>query len=326
METPAHIAIAEELGYRRAWCYDSPAVFADMWVVLALAAERTERIGLGTAVLVPSLRHPMSAAAAIASVAQLAPDRLVVAVGTGHTGRVILGQKPIPWAEVRSYILALKALLRGETAQWEGTAIAMIHQAGFVAERPVNVPILVAANGPKGRAVAIEAGDGMLIAPLAGRQITIPEDTGLAWRSVGTVWGTVLDEGEEVTSDRVVDAAGPFLAVRYHSTYTHGGADAVDALPGGREWREAVEAARPPEERYLAVHEGHLSSLNDRDRTAAVAAAPPLLRAVTFSGSPAEVKANIDRVAEVGATELIYQPAGSDIPGELERWARAAGL
>ena len=30
LRTPDHIVRAEELGYRRAWCYDAPAVFADM--------------------------------------------------------------------------------------------------------------------------------------------------------------------------------------------------------------------------------------------------------------------------------------------------------
>ena len=41
LETPAHIELAERLGYRRAWCYDSPALCADPWMVLALAAART---------------------------------------------------------------------------------------------------------------------------------------------------------------------------------------------------------------------------------------------------------------------------------------------
>ena len=30
--------LAERLGYRRSWCYDSPAMYADPWMVLALAA------------------------------------------------------------------------------------------------------------------------------------------------------------------------------------------------------------------------------------------------------------------------------------------------
>ena len=72
LDTPAHIELAERLGYRRAWCYDSPAVYADPWMVLALAAGRTRAIGLGPASLVPSLRHPVVTAAALATLVRLA--------------------------------------------------------------------------------------------------------------------------------------------------------------------------------------------------------------------------------------------------------------
>ncbi len=44
--SPEHVAIAEELGYARAWFYDTPQQSPDVWMTLALAAERTERIGL----------------------------------------------------------------------------------------------------------------------------------------------------------------------------------------------------------------------------------------------------------------------------------------
>src|SRR5215813_15641873 len=67
-----HVRIAESLGYRRALFYDSPALYPDVWVQLCRAAERTERIGLGSGVLIPSLRHPMTTAAAIATLVGLA--------------------------------------------------------------------------------------------------------------------------------------------------------------------------------------------------------------------------------------------------------------
>jgi hypothetical protein len=37
------VVLAERLGYRRAWVYDSPAFYGDVWVLLARAAERTTR-------------------------------------------------------------------------------------------------------------------------------------------------------------------------------------------------------------------------------------------------------------------------------------------
>ena len=88
----------------RAWLYDSPAITSDVWVALALAAERTSTIGLGPGVLVPSLRHPMTNAAAIATLAALAPGRVAVALGSGFTGRYILGKRPLRWAFVEEYV------------------------------------------------------------------------------------------------------------------------------------------------------------------------------------------------------------------------------
>src|SRR5437763_13574694 len=90
-----HAVVAESLGYERAWLYDSPALYPDVWVTLGRAAERTSTIGLGPGVLIPSLRHPMTNAAAIATLVDLAgPGRVTVAVGTGFTGRFAMGQRP----------------------------------------------------------------------------------------------------------------------------------------------------------------------------------------------------------------------------------------
>jgi 5,10-methylenetetrahydromethanopterin reductase len=89
------VELAEMLGYRRAWLYDSPALVTDVWMVLSRCAERTSRIGLGPGVLVPSLRHPMVNAAAIAELVNQAPGRVAVAIGTGFSGRLALGKRPM---------------------------------------------------------------------------------------------------------------------------------------------------------------------------------------------------------------------------------------
>jgi 5,10-methylenetetrahydromethanopterin reductase len=164
LDTPAHIELAENLGYRRAWCYDSPALCADPWMILALAAERTAVIGLGPASLVPSLRHPVVTAAALATLAGLAPGRVSTAFGTGLTGRMLLGERPMRWAEVEEYVRVVRALLRGEEATWNGSLVRLTQPPGFAAALPADITVLVAADGPRGRAVAAELGDGVLTA------------------------------------------------------------------------------------------------------------------------------------------------------------------
>src|SRR5436190_15438760 len=143
-----HIVEAERLGYERAWLFDSPALYGDIWVIAALAAERTTRISLGPAVLVPNLRHPLAQASAIATLEQLAPGRVAVAIGTGFTGRMAMGQKALTWAYTRRYIEQVRALLRGDKVEVDGKLVQMLHAPEFARPRPIDVPIVVAANGP----------------------------------------------------------------------------------------------------------------------------------------------------------------------------------
>src|SRR5437763_5640064 len=143
LSSPDDIVLAEQLGYERAWVYDTPQQSPDVWMTLALAADRTERIGLGPGVLVPSLRHPMVNAAATATLAALAPGRVVVAFGTGFTGRRAMGYGAIPWSFMAAYIRAFRGLLRGETIEWEGARMRMLHPPGHAAARPVAVPVVI---------------------------------------------------------------------------------------------------------------------------------------------------------------------------------------
>lgn len=313
--TPDHIAVAERLGYVRAWCYDSPALYPDVWMTLALAAERTSTIGLGPAVLVPSLRHPMVNAASISTLAQLAPGRVAVAIGAGFTGRYTLGQRAMRWRDVAEYVRVLRSLLRGEEAVWDGAVIQMMHPDGYVAPRPVDVPVLIGADGPRGYAVAAEHGDGVFAAGIPPTADGLP-----GWRAL-LGFGTVLGEGEQLSDERVVSAAGHALAVVFHASYERGGPEAVDRLPGGRTWRQAVEEV-PHERRHLAIHEDHLVAVTARDRPA-VMEGIGLLPAASLTGTASEVRSKVEQLAAAGVTEIAYQPAGADIPGELERFARA---
>jgi 5,10-methylenetetrahydromethanopterin reductase len=318
LDTPAHIELAERLGYRRAWCYDSPALCADPWMVLALAAGRTSAIGLGPASLVPSLRHPMVTAAALTTLAGLAPGRVSVAFGTGLTGRMLLGERPMRWAEVEEYVATVRALLRGEEARWNGSLVRLTQPAGFAASLPADVAVLIAADGPRGRAVAAGLGDGVLTTRVPRQQ------AGPGSRQVLLTFGTVLDEGEDAAGPRVLAAAGPALAAAYHAIYESKGADGVDRLSGGREWREAVEAVELPR-RHLAVHDGHLIALSQHDQ-ALLAHAAPLLTSWTMTGTRTDVGARLHALTEAGITEVAYQPMGEDIPRELTAFAQAAGL
>jgi 5,10-methylenetetrahydromethanopterin reductase len=311
-DTPEHVELAERYGYRRAWLYDSPALCPDVWISLALAAQRTSTIGLGTGVLVPRLRHLMVTAAAAAHVELLAPGRLVLGFGTGFTGSRMLGQKAMKWADLAAYVGALRGLLRGETVDWEGQAIRLLQPEGFAPARPIEIPVVIAAEGPKGIAIARQLADGHFV--------TFATPQGFDW-TIRLLWGTVLEAGEAPTSDRVVEAAGPAAAVSYHALYEMGGAQAVAAgLPNGAAWAERIQAV-PESERHLAVHEGHLIRLNDIDRETLPR---EVIAELTITGTANEVRAKLEAIAESGVTEIAYQPEGPDIARELEAFMAVA--
>ena len=191
----------------------------------------------------------------------------------------------------------------------------MLHPDGHAPPRPVDVPVVIGALGPKGAAVARELGDGLFVT------LQLPEFATEFSRVSYLFWGTVLDDGEDPGSDRVRAAGGPGWALAYHGAYEFG--TPLEELPGGAEWKAVVE--RPTQdERHLAVHEQHCVGLNDADQAAWDAGGHGMLREVTVSGTADEVRERLAGLVEHGVTELVFQPCGPDIRRELEAFMDAA--
>jgi 5,10-methylenetetrahydromethanopterin reductase len=317
LDSHENIALAEELGYARAWLYDTPQNSTDVWMMLALAAERTTRIGLGPGVLVPSLRHPMVNAAATATLVGLAPGRVSVAFGTGFSGRRAMGYRGIKWAFMADYIRTYRGLLRGEVVEWEGAKMQMLHPAGHAPPRPIDVPILISALGPKGGEVARELADGLFAT------LQLPDFAREFSQASYLAWGTVLDEDEDPSSERVRLAGGPGTALAWHGAYEFGGQTAVAELAGGDAWNDVVN--RSPEDlRHLAVHSGHCVELNEADQAAWDAGGSSLLESSTLSGTTKQVRSKLSELADRGVTEIVFQPCGPEVRRELERFLEAA--
>lgn len=92
---------AERLGFDSVWVNDtllSPQI--EPLTLLAALAPVTERVTLGTAVLMPVLRRPLTAARALASVDLLSGGRLLAGVGAGFPGRFgrpLYDLSEVPW-------------------------------------------------------------------------------------------------------------------------------------------------------------------------------------------------------------------------------------
>jgi hypothetical protein len=64
--------------------------------------------------------------------------------------------------------------------------------------------------------------------------------------------------------------------------------------------------------------------MNEADAAAWDAGGYVLLPQLTMTGSIEEVSASIRKLVDNGATEIQFQPAGQDIPRELDRFMTAA--
>jgi len=167
------------------------------------------------------------------------------------------------------------------------------------------VPFVIAAGGPKGMEVARSHGQG-IFTPFAAVG-------GFDW-SVALIMGTVLDEGEAPGSARAIDAAGHGAATMFHYALEH---RLLESLEGGEAWK-AVYDAVPEKTRHLALHDGHLVGVNDRDR---VFVTGDLLAKQGLAASRSAWRERLAALEAEGATEIAYQPAGQNIPRELEAFA-----
>ena len=146
------IRYADELGYDTAWVPDSQMIWSDCYATMALAAVNTQRIRIGTGVSIAGTRIAPVTAHSIASINQLAPGRVFLGMGTGHTAMRVMGQDPMGVKDFREYLRVVRALLAGEevdyTYQDKTREIAFLHRDRHFINLDNPIPIYVAANGP----------------------------------------------------------------------------------------------------------------------------------------------------------------------------------
>src|SRR5436190_14860726 len=123
---------AEALGYDRAWVADSQMIWSDCYATLALAAARTKRIKLGTGVAVAGTRIAPVTASAIASINQIAPGRVFLGLGTGHTAMRTMGHDQMGLREFKDYVRVVRDLLDGKNTPFtlDGVTreVSLMHQ------------------------------------------------------------------------------------------------------------------------------------------------------------------------------------------------------
>jgi 5,10-methylenetetrahydromethanopterin reductase len=147
---------AERWGYNMIGIADTPGNAMDPWVAATLAAQASERIRIALCVSNLTSRHPAVSAAAIASLDLVAPGRVVLGLGAGHSGTRNLGIAGSRASELGEGAAYIRALLHGGRAGWRGGEALLPW-----VRRPA--PVYLAASGPKALAAAGHSADGAFI-------------------------------------------------------------------------------------------------------------------------------------------------------------------
>ncbi|MGY9055489.1 MAG: LLM class flavin-dependent oxidoreductase [Alphaproteobacteria bacterium] len=319
----------EALGYDHGWVPDSQMIWSDCYATMALAAHHTSRLRLGTGVAIAGTRLAPVTAHSIASINVIAPGRVFLGIGTGHTAMRIMGQKPVKVREFAEYLRVLRGLLHGEEVEYTlGDRTRPIRfqdrELGSVnTDQPV--PIYVAANGPKALKAAGAYGDGRISAgnePLeilsrslqrmqegadeAGRTITD------GFHTAALTFSCVLKPGEKLTSERVIDQVASFVVMRLHSWYeqaTGKGHDRFvqDSVRGvWEDYKAHVEAHHPPERRHQTIHTGHGAFCPPEERKFVT---PEMIQgAGGIVGEQDEIVDQLQRLEAAGLKEVTMLP------------------
>ncbi|HJO24408.1 MAG: TIGR03564 family F420-dependent LLM class oxidoreductase [Myxococcota bacterium] len=161
-DTLAQFAAAEARGLHTAWT--GQLFDADALTVLALAAQRTERIELGTWVLPAQPRHPVMLALQARTVQDASRGRLLLGIGASHAEVVEkrLGLSHVaPVQHLHEYLDVLRPLLHGERVEHRGEHYAVALQLPEPAPQPPAV--FLAALGPAMLRLAGERADGVAL-------------------------------------------------------------------------------------------------------------------------------------------------------------------
>jgi probable F420-dependent oxidoreductase len=166
---------AEELGLDSVWAGDSPVTRprADPLLLLAAVAQATERVALGTAVLLPALRHPILLAHQLATLDRLSDGRLIAGMGGGFPNpatRAQFASIGIGFARragrMAESIDVMRKLWSGETVSWQGEHFAFEDvRIAPPPSRPGGPPIWLAGSGAPALRRVARLADGWLPYP-----------------------------------------------------------------------------------------------------------------------------------------------------------------
>jgi len=307
---------AERLGFDSVWVAE--AWGTDAVSVLGWLAGRTERIKLGSAIMQIPGRTPANTAMTAATLDLLSGGRFLLGLGTSGP-QVVEGWHGQPWGKplgkTREYVEIVRAALRRDVVAhegehyripWDGQGTTGLGKPLKLMLRPLRaeIPIYLAALGPKNVALAAEIADGWLpifVAPerfddaFGPSLAAAPPDFEIAATASVFV-------GDDVAALR--DALRPHVAL-YVGGMGAKGRNFYNSLVRRYGWEEEAEQIQ---ELYLA----------GRQREAIAAVPDELVDAVSLIGPKERIAERLEAWRETPVTTLVL---GTTQPEALQTLA-----
>jgi probable F420-dependent oxidoreductase len=176
---------AEALGYDGWWAVEAQI---DPFLGCAVAAERTERVELGTGIAVALARNPMTVALQANDLHALSAGRFMLGLGSQVKPHIVKRYSMTwskPAARMREFVLAIRAIWNtwatGAALEFRGEFYTHTLMAPFFNPGPNphgNPAIMLAGVGPLMTETAGEVADGLLCHPFSTerylREVTVP--------------------------------------------------------------------------------------------------------------------------------------------------------
>ncbi len=138
---------------------DSQLLCRDVTVTLTAILARTTRMLAATGVTQPVTRHASVMAGGMASLAEMSGNRAMMGIGTGFSSLRTIGRKAAPIASVEAYVDTVRRLLSGQSVRFDGDTDGRLAWL----DEPVDVPIVIAATGPRMTRAAARIADGAIL-------------------------------------------------------------------------------------------------------------------------------------------------------------------
>src|SRR5690349_4499479 len=155
---------AEACGFERVGIVDSQSIYRELYVTCAAGLQATERIQIGPRVTNALTRHPSVTASALVTMAELSNGRVFAGIGTGDSALINIGLKPVKLAALGEFVTTIRALMRGEMVERNGSELRLTWGKA-------DVPIYVSAHGPKTLEFAGRHADGAIYGDGVGVEV-----------------------------------------------------------------------------------------------------------------------------------------------------------